>query len=282
MSIKTLLPFLLLFTLSLSAQSGWVKEQGSGYAQLSATYLGSSNFFNLSGSPLTTTGYRSVALNAYIEYGLTDKFTVVLNGPLLKSQSFETTESTFGVGDIGIGVKYGIISGGEWPLSIHVAVEAPLSPQDQFARNDVQQIPGIIDQVNLPASDGEWNVRNTLALSHSWSSKLYSSVYGQYNLRTKNLTDQWQVGVELGYFPSPNLLVAAKLSTQATFGNPVQGISFVRGEGVSYTALGGMLQYTMGKGVSINATFTTYADWFNARKNLYSATVPGIGVAYEW
>lgn len=272
---------LLLFTVSLSAQSGWLKPKGVGYAQLSAASLSTGNYYNLDGDQLTTSEYRAYGLTAYAEYGLSDKFNLLFNGPLLRRQSFVTTEATYGVGDVRIGGKYAL-SSGDWPVSLTVEAELPLSPKTQFARNEVQNTPGIVDQINLPASDGELNFWGTLAVSRSLSGRSFISGFGAFNVRTRGLSHQFKAGVEVGYQFFDKLYVMGQLSAQRSIGEPERGLSFVRGEGVSYTAAGVTLFYELDEHLNVVLAGTTYNDLIFARKNIYSGTALNVGVAYKW
>lgn len=272
---------LLLFTASLSAQSGWLKPRGSGYAQLSAAFLSTDNYYNLDGDQLTTSEYQAYGLTAYAEYGLSDKFNLLFNGPLLRRQSFATTEATYGVGDVRLGGKYAL-SSGDWPVSLAVEAELPLSPKTQFARNDVQSTPGIVDQINLPASDGEFNFWGTLAASRSLSERSFVSAFGAFNVRTQGLSHQFKAGVEVGYQFFGSLYVMGQLSAQRSLGEPERGLSFVRGEGVSYTAAGVTLFYELDEHLNVVLAGTTYNDLVFSRKNIYSGTALNLGVAYKW
>ncbi|MFK8056168.1 MAG: hypothetical protein AB8F78_08640 [Saprospiraceae bacterium] len=272
---------LLLLCVSMSAQSGWLKPKGEGYAQLSAVVFSSDNYYNLNGDQLTTTKYQSYGITGYAEYGLSDKFNLLFNGPLLRQQAFSTSEATYGVGDVRIGGKYALHAN-DWPISIAVEAELPLSPETQFARNDVQNIPGFIDQINLPASDGEFNVWTTLAASRSLSEKSFVSAFGAFNLRTEGLSHQFLTAVEVGYKFFDKLYVMGKLSAQRSIGEPTAGLSFVRGESVAYTAAGLTLFYEINEHFNLVASGTTYSDLIFSRKNIYSGTPLSVGVAYKW
>ncbi|TXF87664.1 hypothetical protein FUA23_17795 [Neolewinella aurantiaca] len=273
--------FVLFLFGSLYGQSGWLKPKGSGYAQLSAAFLSSDNYYNTDGNQLTTNEYQSYALTAYAEYGVTDRFNLLLNGPLLRRQSFSSTEATYGVGDVRVGGKYALLSGA-WPVSLALEADIPLSPQNQFARNKEQLTPGIIDQINLPASDGEFNFWGTLAASRSLSDRSFVSAFGAFNVRTKGLSHQVKAGVEAGYRFFDKLYVMGQLSALRSLGEPKEGLSFVRGEGVAYTAAGITLFYEIDEHFNLLVSGTTYNDLVFSRKNIYSGAALNLGVAYQW
>lgn len=265
----------------LSAQSGWVKTAGSGYAQLSAGVLNTDNYYNLNGQQVTTTAYQSYSLSAYVEYGLTDKLDLLFNGPLLRRQSFSTTDATYGVGDVRIGAKYGLLTG-QWPVAIILEADLPLSPREQFAINDVQLTPGITDQINLPASDGEFNFHTTLAVSHSLTDKAYVSVFTAFNLRTDGLSHQASAGLEAGYKFFGQLYLIGRINAQQSLGDPKTGLSFVRGEGVEYTSVGLALSYDLNEQWGLVFGATSYNDLVISRQNIYSGTALSVGVSRKW
>jgi hypothetical protein len=272
---------MLLFTLSVSAQSGWLRSKGSGYGQLSVAYLASDNYYNIDGEQLTTNEYQTYGIMAYAEYGISDKFNVLLNGPLLRRQSFSGTAATYGVGDVRLGGKYALLTG-SWPVSFALEAELPLSPKTQFALNDVQETPGIINQINLPASDGELNFWGTLAASHSLSEQSFVSAYGAFNARTQGLSHQVKFGFEAGYQFFNKLYVMGQVTAQRSLGEPQRGLSFVRGEGVGYTSIGATLFYEIDEHLNVVLAGTTYNDLVFSRKNIYSGAALNVGVAYQW
>ncbi len=265
----------------LPAQSGWLQDKGQGYSQLSSGRLSTDNYYNLSGDQVTTTRYDSYSINAYLEYGLSSSFNLLLNGPVLRRQSFTTTSATYGIGDVSIGLKYKLAAG-RWPAAFSLAAELPLSPTEQFAVNNEQLVPGITDQINLPASDGELNVRSTLAVSHSFSDQWYASFFSGFNFRTEGLSHQVSGGVEIGYLLVDQLYLIGRLNTQLSLGTPQNGLSFVRGEGVEYTAVGFTLSYQVSENWGLNLSATTYNDLLASRRNIYSGPALYAGVSYSW
>jgi hypothetical protein len=115
---------LLFLPFALAAQSGWTKKKGEFFGQWSASYFSSDQYYNLSGELLETSTFRHYGTSLYGEYGLTDRLTVIANWPTYKFNSFETTETVSGLGDLGLGLKYGLPLGGV-PVSITITPELP-------------------------------------------------------------------------------------------------------------------------------------------------------------
>ncbi len=263
------------------AQSGWVREKGSYYVQLSYTYLQSNNFFNLSGNELQTNVFSQHSVNLYGEYGLTNRLTVGTFFPVFRSNQFETTDAATGIGDLHIQLKYALIKG-SIPVAIIVTPEIPTAQGDNFAVN--QEL--TFERINLPTGDGEFNVWTTLAASHSFEgTPIYASIYGGYNFRTSyrdtEFNDQIRAGIEVGIQIHPKILVQAQLAAYNTLGDEQSSGDFIRADGLGFTSygLGVYIQATSKLRVLLQAQ--NYFDGIYDRRNLYSSPVMHVGIAWE-
>ena len=76
LNVLILVPCLLF--LSASQAGVWTKKQGEAYKQLSFTYIRSHKLFKENGETIVLPrNVRDYTLQAYMEYGLTDKFTLI-------------------------------------------------------------------------------------------------------------------------------------------------------------------------------------------------------------
>jgi len=263
------------------AQSGWVREKKSIYLQLSYSYFQSDKFFNLSGDELTTNAFLQHSVNFYGEYGLSDRFTVIANMPLFRSNSFETTDAAVGIGDLQLQLKYALLKG-KFPVAIAVAPEFPTAQGDNFATNE--QI--TFEQINLPTGDGEFNVWTILAASHSFESlPLYLSLYGGYNFRTeyegREFNNQLKYGLEAGYTIADKVTVSAHLTAFSTAGDRQVVGDFIRADGTEYMSYSLGVFYKLTDKFRVLGQVQNYFDGWTERKNLYSAPILNIGVAWE-
>lgn len=283
--MKTLYLFLALLVLSahlpLLAQSGWNRNKGSFYTQVSYVYFSSTNFYNLAGDQLSTNRFEQQGLNFYGEYGLLDRLTLVASMPLIRANRFETTERAIGIGDLQIQAKYSLLQG-KFPLAVIVAPEFPTAPGDNFASNKL--IPQ--DRINLPTGDGEFNVWTFLAASHSfYPLPIYASVYGGYNFRTgykgKNFSNQMSFGLEAGYTFKEKITLKASIRAFDTQGNQLLSGDFIRSDGTSFTAWSGGIFYKVNKNLRLLLDFQSYFDGVFFRKNLYSSPSYALGLAWE-
>ena len=275
--------FLLLTLISVNtvfAQSGWVKKKGEIFAKLSITTTNSDSYYNLSGDKLETSEFTQSTLGIYAEYGLTDRLTLLLNGPSIRMNGFETTNTVSGIGDLPIGAKYAIVKG-KIPVSVGLMVDVPLAKSNNYAQNKEISF----EQINLPTGDGEWNFVGTLAASHAFDKvPVYVSAFGQLNYRTEfegtKFSNQLRFGVEGGLKIKEKYWLSGAVSLQESLGDS-EVTDFVRGEGTTYTSyrLGAFIPVYKAWGVDFS--YSNYTDWLVDRKNIYSAGVFSVGIFYD-
>lgn len=273
---------LLLTYTTVSGQSGWVREKGGLFVQTSLTTFTSSDYYSVTGELFDSGNeFQSQALVLYGEYGITDRITGILNAPVYKSNRFFNTNRVGGAGDIRLGFKYAISK--QLPISLGVEAEIPTGDGTNLATAKEENGLGFRDQINLPVSDGEFNVWTTLAVSQSLpSGNTYGSLYGQYNLRTQGFTDQYRLGVELGQKFIDRLWLIGRLGIQESVSDDVRtDVSFLYGEGTTYTTYGFTSMYNIDDQWMITTSFSDYAGFISERKNIYDGATWSLGVAFE-
>lgn len=275
-----LLVGLALCPLLTTAQSGWTRDPKGFFLKLDGSFLNSSTYYNPNGEQVKTNAFRQNSLNFYGEYGVREKLTFIVQVPLLRLNSFETTSTVAGFGDLRLEAKYRL-TGNKFPLAISIAPELPTGRANAYASN--KQFPD--DRINLPTGDGEWNVWTTLAASKSFGN-CYASVFTAYDFRTryagKKFRNLSQFGVEFGYHPWTPLWVNAKIRAQFSEGKSrYPELGFVRGDATTYTLLSGEAFYKINKTWGVAATFLTGNDWIAPFRNIYLAPYFSVGVVYE-
>lgn len=261
-------------------QSGWTKKKGELFAKLYGSTGSSTNYYNLSGNKLTTSKFTQSTFGFYAEYGLTDKFTILVNGPVIKSNGFETTNQVTAVGDLPLGIKYSLARG-KFPLAVSLVADIPLAKPNNFAQNKNISF----EQINLPTGDGEWNFLGTLALSHAFDKfPAYTNLYGQFNYRTAfegtDFSNQLCIGVEAGLKIKGKYWLTGALHVQESLGESL-AVDFVRGEGTAYTGYRFGAFIPIYKEWGIDISYSNYTDLIVARKNVYSAGVVSLGIVYD-
>ena len=202
MTLKKIIPLVAVicfFTTNAFAQ--WTQKTGNGYYKLSAWYLEADSHYTDTGEtdPNTTRGQFSV--NFYGEYGLSDKIDIITYIPFF-SRTFEndvisgTTgqklsegEALNGIGDIDLGIKYGILQGESYAWSASLILGLPTGESAGGSNGSFQ------------TGDGEFNqlIRTALGLSFSLGNlPAYAKTYVGFNNRTNNFSDEFRTGLEVG------------------------------------------------------------------------------------
>jgi len=262
------------------AQTGWVLDKHELYANISTQYFASDNFYNALGVSIQTTPFKQIGTYFYGEFGISEVFTVIADFPFFKIQGFETTNFVGGIGDLTIGLKYGITKG-KTPVAITLAPEIPIGNSNLYAINKLNSF----ESINLPTGDGEFNLHNKLAVSHSFYPKqFYISAFGDYNLRTNygdlQFRDQIITGIEAGYSYKGAWLIY-KAGAQITIGAQKGITEFARGEGTDYSYHQIEISFPLSKTLFIGARATFQADFPVELSNIYVAPAFGLSFSYK-
>lgn len=200
----------------LRAGGGWPQPAGKGYFKLSEWWLVSDQHYTDQGliDPNLTFGLFNTTF--YAEYGLTDRFTFILNVPLFSRAyynnqvSFTTGEVLIqgeainSIGDTDLGLQCGLFAGSGWSSSVTLFLGFPLG-EDKGGTNGV-----------LQTGDGEFNQRLRLDLGRSFRiGKLdaYANAYVGFNNRTNGYSDEYRFGIEGGFtFLNKKITALARLA----------------------------------------------------------------------
>lgn len=281
-SVFLLSSFLYILTTPLLAQNGWTQKKGGIYAQSSLSFFSSNKYYSISGELFDSGAtFNSTAFALYGEYGVHDRLTVVLETPLLVLNNFSTTETVGGLGDINLGVKYALSK--KIPISLQIQAAIPTNDGINFAESKEPNELGIKEQINLPTSDGEFNLWTTLAASKATTSgKTFGSLFGSFNLRTNNFSNQWKAGAEVGHLLADKLYLIAKLQVQGRVTDtPNKGVSFLYGEGTTYTLYNFTAMYRVAKNWQVLASYANLTGLLVKRRNAYDGGTVTVGLAFS-
>jgi len=273
----------LLVGIRAQGQNGWVRKAKGFYSQVTLSTFSSKDYYSTDGILFNAgSTFNSRGLLFYGEYGITDRFTAVLDLPLVMLNSFSTTETVGGVGNVKLGLKYGLFK--SLPISLGVDVEIPTDDGFNFATAKEPNSLGIFEQINLPTSDGEFNFWTTLAASHSSSNgNTFGSLFASINLRTKSFSHQFQSGLEVGHLFFDKLYLIGKFKIQEKLASgSSQGASFLYGEGTTFTAYGLTTMYKCNNHWRIVAAFSDFTDFISAKRNIYDGFTFSLGAALEY
>ncbi len=178
-----------------------------------------------------------------------------------------------------MGAKYAISQ--QLPISFAIEAEIPTGDGLNFARVQDPVVPG--EQINLPVSDGEFNVWSTLAVSKSLpTGKTYGSLYGQYNIRTEGFTNQYRAGIELGQRLINRIWLIGRLGIQESASDDIETtVSFLYGEGTTYTTYGLTTMADLTNTLKLTASFNDYTGFIADRQNVYDGATWSVGFAWE-
>jgi hypothetical protein len=194
---------ILLLTASISYAGGpWPQPKGEGYFKLSEWWIIFDQHYTDQGliDPNVTNGIFNTSF--YGEYGVTDRFTLVLNAPLF-SRAYNnnlrsaTTDEIIApgdainsIGDIDLGFKFGLTGA---DAKIPVALSLTLGVPTGNSQGGIAE--------NLQTGDGEFNQLIQLDAGRGFnigSASSYISAHIGFNNRTNDFSEEFRYGFEWG------------------------------------------------------------------------------------
>ncbi len=263
----TLLVFLICLC-SKPAFSQWTKGKGKGYYKLSAWYLESDQHYTDTGAidPNVTRGQFNI--NFYGEYGLTNKLDIIAYVPFF-SRVYQndvisgTTGGTIGVGedlnsigDIDLGLNYGLIKTDKFALSGTLKFGLPTGNDSGGSDGSYQTGDGEFNQMLLINAGAPFKLGKT---------SLYSKAYIGYNNRTQDFSDEFRTGLEIGAnFLNKKLWLLGRSDIVKSLNNGSlnaqnsQGSIFANN--IEYVSLGAEIAYYFTKKLGASFNYTSAID----------------------
>lgn len=275
---------LLLLSVQLS-YGQWNKGKGKGYFKVSGWYLEADEHYTNNGK-IDPNATRSVFFtNLYGEYGITNNFDVIGFFPALANvtqndQISGTTgtviqegESFNSIGDLDVGLRYGIVQGGKYVLSTSLLLGIPTG-------NDAGGSDG-----SFQTGDGEFNQLLKLEFGGSFSilqKSAYFKTHIGINQRSQGFSDELRSGVEFGWniiqdkmWISTRLNILESLENGSLNASNSQGSIFANN--IEYVNLGFEASYYIKKNWGVTAHF----DGALRGRLIYAAPSIGGGIFYE-
>ncbi len=266
---------------SVYSGGGWPQPKGKGYFKLSEWWVNADQHYTLGGlkDPNVTTGLYNTTF--YGEYGFTNKFTGVINVPLLSrnvvnnlisgttNEIITPGEAINSPGDAEITLKYGVFQHSAISISASIIFGIPLG----------ENAGGLAG--NLQTGDGEFNqifrIDAGIPLGGNDAFSAYGNVYGGYNLRIRGFSDEIRYGAELGIgIFSQKLYVTGRYDVIKSRNNEesgaIDGSFFANNSEV--TSLTGEISYQITSKVGVSASYGTALDG----KIIYAAPSYSFGV----
>ena len=264
MKIKTLIILSLIISTNTYAGGGWRSGKGKGFIKLSEWWVVADAHYTDVGKidPNVTIGLFNTTL--YGEYGISDKFDLMLNFPVF-SRSFSNVvksgttgevivpgQSINSVGDTDFGLKYGLIRNRRIVVSTSLYFGLPIGNSS-----------GGLDGT-LQTGDGEFNQRISLDASTSVSFGKVNTFYSVnlgINNRTKGFSDEFRYGIEGGMIVDKKIIGIFRVQGLKSFKNS----SFVETNGASLFASDSeYLSYTFELGYEIKEKYGISANMGSA------------------
>lgn len=277
---KLLLILLFHFTVNtLIAGGGWSTPKGKGYFKLGQNMIIADRFFNPDGEVIDITTISLYTTSLYGEYGLGNNLTGIVYAPFFVRSTINEIEfrqsgnvipgdEVNDIGDINIGIKYGFFQDKSIVMAASLVLGLPTG-------NDSGGEGGI-----LQTGDGEFNQLIKLEASHSfYPIPLYVTLFAGFNNRTNNFSDEYHLGLEVGYTLNRISFNCKVNSVQSLFngesdGSAGNGVFSNNTEYVSYTPEVNW-NITEKLGISANAGFAL------SGKRILASPNYGLGIYYQ-
>lgn len=250
----TLYSSLIFSALQANAQ-GWTQKKNEGYFKLSTNVITGSKFYAPNGKiiDIRTSGVFTNSL--YAEFGLSPKITAIAYVPFLvtntlnqinyrQSGKTEPGDKLSSFGDTDFALKYGWISNKPYVLSTTLLLGLPLGKPS-----------GGNTQI-LQTGDGEFNQMLRLDYSYSFYPKpFYASVYTAFNNRTKQFSDEFRYGFDVGYTKKKWTAIVHLNAVNSLFnGSVATAMNGVFSNNIEYVSPAIELAYMFKKSFGISAS----------------------------
>jgi hypothetical protein len=168
---------LLLFSVSACLAGAWTLGMGKIYDRLAFNYYYANKEFDKSGDETDFANhddFRDFNLNNYLEYGLTDKITLInsLYYKFIRKEDDTVKMETYRLGDIDLGAKFKLYDGSLGVISGQTMVKIP----EAYNKNDA-----------LPVGNGQYDFEARLLYGRS----LYPFIPGYCNFE---IGYRWRFG----------------------------------------------------------------------------------------
>ena len=185
-----------------SAHAGaWLQKKGHGLLILSTTMLSSDRAFDAAGHSVDIPRYSRFDTSAWLEYGLTDRFTLVFR-PQFRSVSLAKPYDLHysGLGYTAIGLRMGLWSSGETVFSLQSMLRIPGEPL---------------------VGSTQFETETRLLYGHSYrlgSWPAFIDTEFAYRFRGGVAPDEVRSDVTFGVRPRPDAMVMAQAFSTFSFG----------------------------------------------------------------
>ena len=185
-----------LFPAGQAHAGAWTLEENKAYHKVAANFFISDDTFGASAEGFEE--FTDYTLNYYVEYGLTDRVTLISQVPLRHSENVASGDSidNFGVGDVDIGLRYKLLDANKWVLSSQFLYKAPFL----YDEDD-----------DLPLGNGQSDFEFRLQAGRSLYPYGYLGLELGYRFRSEEPSDEFRYLVEYGFDLNEQVYLRTKL-----------------------------------------------------------------------
>ena len=127
----------------------WPAGEDRYYVKLGTSQLSTERLGTPEGRTVTIPEYERRDLSLYGEYGLGQRWTVLVNAPLVIESSIAGFGSAYGPGDLSLGLQRQLRVGAPWALAVRATAQLPTGDDEHGG--------GL-----LPTGSGAWECRVVL------------------------------------------------------------------------------------------------------------------------
>ena len=183
------------------AGDGWVQSKKKGYFKLSQWWLIADQHFTNTGELDPNQTRATYITSIYGEYGISDKFTAIVYFPFFtRSLSYDQKSATTGeiiqegeainsIGDTELTIKYGLLQKGPVFLAGSYTLGLPLGVLEGGSDGSLQT--GIGEFYHMFRLDASTSFKVGTKYP-------FISLFGAYNQRTKNYSNEFRYGLKTG------------------------------------------------------------------------------------
>ena len=173
----------------------WTLEEGKIYNKVAANFFTSDDTFGTGAEGFEE--FEDFTVNYYGEFGLSDRLTLITQVPLRRSENTTSGESvsTFGVGDVDIGLRYNLLND-NWVVSSQFLYKAPFL----YDEDD-----------ELPLGNGQSDFEFRLQVGKSLFPYGYFGLEVGYRFRAEEPSDEIRYLAEYGFDLNEKVYLRTKL-----------------------------------------------------------------------
>jgi len=270
--VKRFAAVLVLALMASAAEAGpWPIGQRHFYAKLSYQHLHSTTLATPDGTKFDIPAFTKDDVGLYVAYGVSERFTVLLNAPVLRSSNLRDEPDELaresGIGDLQFGLQAQLGRKGPWVFALRGMLQAPTGDETRA-------------QGLLPTGSGVWEGQGWIGAGRSLAGgRGYGYVEVGYEGRGGGLRDGFVYALQLGWNASSRMVLAANVRGVEPFsrtaGSRTAGSFVGVGDRVTYAAYGPTAIVKLGGGVAVQL------DWDGAlhTRNLAEGGVFRVGVS---